>query len=97
MAAVFPLVGEVGPYWLGVMGSFCVEISAVAVATGKAEGKIPRRYRSVPYLLLRTAMAFAAGTLPVMLEAVNAYNAFVLGASAPLVFDRMERGNDPGK
>lgn len=95
MATVLPFVGEVSPYWVGVIGSVCVELGSALRGCSQEGGRLPDIYKSVPYWVIRTLMAFAAGFLPVFLDAANSMNAFMLGVSAPLVLDKLERGVHP--
>lgn len=98
MAAVVPFFGELSPYWIGVLGSLSVEIATATNDCGKAHGVLPPRYKSFPYLVVRTLLAFmGGGMLPVVLEAANGMTSFWLGASAPIVLDKLERGVHPAK
>jgi hypothetical protein len=79
-------------YLLGVFGSMMVEISQAVTTAGFYGGKAPPQYRQPFFVLMRIMLALAAGVIPVVLEANTAYNAIVLGASAPLFFDKAARG-----
>lgn len=91
-----PLIGEVGPYWIGFIGSIAVEIGAAFKACSELDGHCPDRYKRFPYLLFRALLALISGTLPVVMDAQNALTAFYLGASAPLILDRLAKGVKPG-
>ena len=83
-------------YAAGVFGSVAVEIVAVAHASAKAGGRCPALYTKPFYIFVRVLVALiAAGGLAVYLHAANEIAAIYLGASAPLVFDRMQRGLQP--
>ena len=85
--------GPLELYIWGVIGSIGVELITVLAATVANEGKCPLMYRQPFYIALRTAVAFvAAGALPVGMHAANTWSALYLGASAPLVYDRLQRG-----
>jgi hypothetical protein len=83
-------------YLLGVFGSFCVEAVAALNACAKKGGVLPPLYKKPAYLILRLIVAVtAAGGLPYVLHAANEMAALYLGANAPLVFDRIQRGASP--
>lgn len=92
---VFPLVGETAPYWIGFIGSLSVEAGAAFKECGELNGRCPERYKQPAYLVIRTLLALASGALPVVMDATNALTAFYLGASAPLILDRLARGVKP--
>ena len=95
MTTSFPIIGEITPYWVGFIGSVTVEIGAALKDCSELNGRCPERYKQTAYLIFRTAMAFASGALPVVMDAPNALTAFYLGASAPLILDRLARGVKP--
>ena len=90
-----PLIGEIGPYWIGVIGSLAVEIGAAFKACSELDGHCPERYKRFAYILFRVLLALISGTLPVVMDAQNALTAFYLGASAPLILDRLAKGVKP--
>jgi hypothetical protein len=90
-----PLVGAVPSYWIGVLGSLMVELFAAAKACGEIDGAVPPRYKRPFYIATRILMALFAGVLAVVFEAPSAFAAFYLGASAPLVMDRLAQGVVP--
>lgn len=90
-----PLVGAVGPYWIGVIGSLAVEIGAAFKACSELDGHCPEKYKRFAYILFRVLLALISGTLPVVMDAQNALTAFYLGASAPLILDRLAKGVKP--
>ncbi len=80
-------------YAWGVIGSLGVEFVAAAKAAADKSGAIPDVYKSPFYVMTRVGVAFvAAGPLAVAFQAANAYSALYMGASAPLIFDRLQRG-----
>lgn len=81
---------------MGVLGSIAVEVGAAAKSCADLNGACPARYKRPFYLLIRGLLALVGGSLPVVLDAANALTSFYLGASAPLVLDRLERGIHPG-
>ncbi|WP_425665711.1 hypothetical protein [Sinorhizobium fredii] len=92
-----PFVGEVSIFWIGAFGSAAVEVGAAAKACADLDGSCPERYKKPFYLFTRVAMALIAGAIPTVLEAANALTAFYMGASAPLILDRLQRGLEPGE
>lgn len=83
-------------YFWGVLGSAVVELSAIVRETAANGGTCPGLYKRPFYISVRAALAFAAGFVPLMLEAHTVMNAFLLGASAPLFFDNAQRGISNG-
>ena len=78
-----PAFVELGlsPYWVGVIGSGVVEFFALARACAKLDGHTPKR--------------FVAGTLPMIMDAGSPLIAFYLGASAPVIIDKLAEGVMP--
>lgn len=60
-----------------------------------ADGELPARYRKVTYLFVRTLLALSGGTLAVVFDSPTALAAFYLGASAPIVLDKLAQGAIP--
>lgn len=87
-----PGYGPISPYWLGVFGSVAIEIFAASRLCAELDGGMPDRYRKPFYLLTRVLVAAASGVLPLVFGAPNALTAFYLGASAPLVIDKLAQG-----
>lgn len=87
-----PWIGEVGPYWIGVIGSLAAEVASAFKACSDIDGRCPDRYKRPAYLIFRALLALFSGALPVVLDAQNSLTAFYLGASAPLILDRLARG-----
>jgi hypothetical protein len=83
-----PFVGIVSLFWVGFLGSLFVEIAI-------DDGKVPTRYTRFGYLVVRILLALGGGTLAVVFEANNALTAFYLGASAPIVLDKLAQGALP--
>lgn len=92
--AELPLVGELSVFWVGALGSISVEIAAAAKSCADLEGQCPERYKRVFYLFTRLIMAAVAGAVASVLDATNTLTAFYMGASAPLILDRLGRGLD---
>lgn len=90
-----PFVGEVSLFWAGVIGSAVVEIGNCFRAMANADGDLPNRYKKVPYLIVRTLLALSGGTLAVVFDAQSPLVAFYLGASAPIVLDKLAQGAMP--
>ncbi|HEX8667038.1 MAG TPA: hypothetical protein VF727_01535 [Allosphingosinicella sp.] len=64
-------------------------------AIGDHDGRLPDRYRRPPYILTRMAIPFVCGTVPWAFEATSLLMSFYLGASAPLVIDKLAQGTLP--
>lgn len=92
-----PAFVELGlsPYWVGVIGSGVVEFFALARACAKLDGHTPKRYQKPVYLATRFGMPFVAGTLPMIMDAGSPLIAFYLGASAPVIIDKLAEGVMP--
>lgn len=82
-------------FWLGCAGSAAVEIANGCRACANLDGRVPVRYTRWPYLMSRLLLALAGGTLAVVFEAPTSLAAFYLGASAPLVIDKLAQGAIP--
>jgi hypothetical protein len=72
-----------------------VEIAACYRATCNADGDIPHRYRKIGYLAVRTFLGLAGGALAEVFDASTAMASFYLGASAPIVIDKLAQGAIP--
>lgn len=84
------------PYLCSVIGSLGVELSVAVFAAGAANGEFHPRYKRIPYIVFRLVFAiFFAGPLPLILGATTSAAAFYMGASAPLIYDKLARGLDP--
>lgn len=92
---ILPYFGEISLFWVGFLGSAVVEIGACARAAANSNGDIPARYKKPAYLLVRVLLALAGGTLAVVFDATTALTAFYLGASAPIVLDKLAQGALP--
>jgi len=90
-----PIVGELSAFWLGFLGSAAVEVAAAVKSCADLDGHCPERYKRPFYLFVRVLLAIVAGSLPVVLEASNALTSFYMGASAPLLLDRLGKGIKP--
>lgn len=84
------------PYLCAVIGNIGVELTVALGSAANNGGRFPARYTRWPYLAGRAVFALVfAGSLPMMLGANTKSAAFYLGASAPLVYDKLARGLDP--
>ena len=83
-------------YWWGVLGSLAVEIAAATKGASELKGYCPPQYKRPLFLLFKAAFAIiCAGPLSIILGATGAFNAFYIGASAPLIMDRVAKGLEP--
>lgn len=90
-----PYFGDVGLFWVGVLGSAVVEVGACCRAAANNNGDLPERYLKIPYLFVRGLLALSGGTLAVVFDSPTALAAFYLGASAPIVLDKLAQGAIP--
>jgi hypothetical protein len=80
-------------YFIAVLGSIAVELAALVRELGANNGVLPTRYRTRSYPIFRLLFALiAAGPLAILLSAQTDWNAFYIGISAPLIFDRAAAG-----
>ena len=83
-------------YAIATFGSLGVELTALVRDLAANDGRLPRRYKRVAYPTARVLFAFiAAGPLAILLSAETALSAFYIGATAPLIFDRLAAGIQP--
>lgn len=92
--ADLPLFGELSIFWVGALGSISIEMAAAAKSCAELEGQCPERYKRPFYLFTRVLMAAVAGAVASVLDAQNGLTAFYMGASAPLILDRLGKGLD---
>lgn len=85
------------PYLYGVLGSGLVEIAAFVKSVADNEGELPSRYKKLPYIITRLIFPCAAGAVPFAFEATKPLVAVYLGASAPIIIDRLASGILPVK
>ena len=78
-----------------MIGSLVVEIGACCRASANNDGEIPVRYTKVGYLFVRLLLALSGGTLAVVFDSPTALAAFYLGASTPIVLDKLAQGALP--
>jgi hypothetical protein len=84
-------------YAVGFLGSTAVELAAALRLARELDGRCPKMYKEPFYLFIRAMFAFGvAGPLPILLGATTLYIAFYIGASAPIVVDRLASGSSPG-
>src|SRR4051812_8807487 len=79
-----------------VLGSLLVDLSFLDEEY-QAEGAFPKRYKDGYYLALRFAIALAAGAIAIAQKINTPLFAIQVGASAPLILQRLARGVGPGK
>lgn len=83
-------------YLTGVVGSIAIELAALLKDLGINDWKLPPRYKTIVYPVVRLLFtAFAAGPLAVYLAVKPDWTAFYVGISAPLLFDRAAAGIAP--
>lgn len=72
-----------------------VEIGTMARACANMDGGVPARYKSFVYIPVRILLALCAGAIATVFDAKTALVAFYLGASAPVVIDKLAQGALP--
>ena len=72
-----------------------MEVGALFRACVDNDGNIPRRFLRLPYIVIRVALALAAGALAVVFEPKTALMALYIGASAPVLIDKLSQGAMP--
>jgi hypothetical protein len=83
----------IAAYVEGAIGSLATEIAAAVKLSTTLGGACPQIYKKPFYLFARLLFAFtAAGLLPVMMAAQSHWSAFYFGITAPLLFDRLAKG-----
>jgi hypothetical protein len=75
---------DIGPFWIGVIGSIAVELVAVA-AIFEAGTTFPPKYRNPWFYLIRALIAAAGGILVLIYNVGNLPAALQIGASTPAV------------
>lgn len=84
------------PYLVAVLGSIGVELAAALAHMKAREGTLPPPYRQPNYIALHLLFALvAAGPLPLILKTGSLASAFYVGASAPVIYDKVSRGVHP--
>jgi hypothetical protein len=86
------------PSWAALFGwaffaSIGIEVGAALKAITSAEGTLPPLYKSPAYIVVRLLFACVAGGLGIVL-ATTPLTALYVGASAPIVLDRLAKGLD---
>lgn len=79
----------------GFFASAIVELSALLRDMAAGNWELPKRYRSVAFIVARVLFAFVAGALVVILGAPTPLIALYMGASAPVLIDRLMSGLKP--
>lgn len=82
-------------FWTGFLGSIVVEVGTMARACANMDGGIPQRYKSFIYLPVRFLLALCGGAIATVFDAKTGLVAFYLGASAPVVIDKLAQGALP--
>lgn len=75
---------DIGPFWIGVIGSIAVELVAVA-AIYEAGVPFPAKYKSALFWVVRGLIAIAGGILVLVYNVNNLPAALQIGASTPAV------------
>jgi hypothetical protein len=84
---------SINMYLIGIFGNIAVEIAAALRQTLALDGRCPPLYKKPFYIFIRAAFAFfVAGPLPIILDASSWFSAAYIGASAPVVIDRLASG-----
>lgn len=79
-------------YFIGLGGSLLVEFIAFVHACEMHGRHVPRRYQHFLYLISRFTLPLLYATVPVLLGANSVISALYIGASAPIVLDRLAQG-----
>ncbi|MGJ0426632.1 hypothetical protein [Methylocystis sp.] len=80
-------------YFSGLFGSAAVEFSSMMKASLSENGNCPDLYKKPFYILARAAFGLVfAAPLSVFLQANSILTAVYVGASAPLIFDKLASG-----
>jgi hypothetical protein len=72
-----------------------VEVFAFARGCSKLDGEVPKRYMKAPFVVTRCVLPFFAGAIPMIMDAATPMIAFYLGASAPVIVDKLAEGVMP--
>lgn len=75
----------------GLLGSLAIEVVAAYQAINANHGRLPVRYRRLPFLVVRIFLSLVAGGLAVAYEIQNALLAMHVGAATPLILQRFAR------
>lgn len=80
-------------YFAGLFGNAAVEFTSMTKATLAHNGNCPELYRKPFYVAARATFAVVfAAPLPILLGAASILSAFYIGASAPVIFDKLASG-----
>jgi hypothetical protein len=80
-------------YFVGFFANTAVEITAALRQSLALNGACPPLYKKPFYIVMRVAFAiFVAGPLPVLMGPSTVVSALYIGASAPVVVDRLASG-----
>jgi len=77
-------------FW-GLVGSLAIEVVAAYQAINANHGRLPVRYKRVPFLVVRVFLSFVAGGLAVAYGIQHALLAMHVGAATPLILQRFAR------
>jgi hypothetical protein len=84
---------SINMYFIGIFGNLSVEIAAALRLTLELDGRCTPIYKKPFYIFIRAMFAlFVAGPLPIILDAPSWFSAAYIGASAPVVMDRLASG-----
>jgi hypothetical protein len=75
----------------GFLGSFAIEVVAAYQAINSNHGRLPIRYKRLPFFVVRFFLALVAGGLAVAYEIQSALLAIHVGAATPLILQRFAR------
>ncbi len=85
-------------YWAGFFGHWAVEVYAALRYAILHNGKCPPLYKKPFYVMIRVFFSLCvAAPLPHFLGADTLLSAVYIGASAPLIIERMASGSLIGK
>jgi hypothetical protein len=80
-------------YVIGVCGSIAVEATAFLRTIAANNRRIPEGYYTRAYVIGRSVFALiVAGPFAAFLAEKNAWTAFYIGITAPLIYDRVAAG-----
>ncbi|KQP02674.1 hypothetical protein [Methylobacterium sp. Leaf93] len=80
-------------YFVGVLGSLGAELAAALREAQSLGGRCPPLYKQPFYLVAKLIFALViAGPLPFLVDASNSLTAFYMGLSAPLIIERLAKG-----
>ncbi|MEM0927793.1 MAG: hypothetical protein AAGI89_00730 [Pseudomonadota bacterium] len=84
-------------FYIGAAASFFVEVGVATKACREQHGRLPELYKRPAFLFFRFVLMIGAGCLAAWLGSGNELSAAYIGASAPAIFDRLQRSAEPTK